>query len=655
MVLAHSVMAQSPAQWGRLARESAGEGDFFASTFYFKKAAQADSLNLGVWLEYADALRITNDYSGAEAIYKYVFEHPMHTSDLDIALYWQAKMQQHLGMYQDAEVNFKSYANYYAESSSFYKKDALQQRKSCDWALLHLKDTLDLEIRNIGVNSNSNYADFGGSMLNDSTLIFSSLRYVKKDSSMELHKSEFGNRLKVLKAIRRDSTWVSIDVLDSLFINQNVHIANAHFFPDSNWVVYSQCPSYGNCKIYYSKWNGDYFEESEEFPDNINLQGFNTTQPFLAIVDNALTLFYSTNRPQGKGGMDIWYSIYSERHKTFGFPKNMGRNVNTKGNEITPFWNADSNLLFFSSDWHEGFGGFDIFESKANSLRSMRKPANMGLGINSSVNDLYFAEFPEDSIALFSSNREGGMKLEGQTCCNDIYAYKIEAPIVPIVDTIVPDTTPKVPVIVEIEELNNYLPVLYFDNDQPNPRSLARTTTKSYYDCFHEYLDRRGTYLSEYTHKKSGSEKDTAHSRITHFFTEKVEKGMDDFDLFCELLLHQLEKGDSAIITIKGYSSRLAGTKYNLHLTERRIESLINYMDHYKDGILKPYLPHSNNPVAAISFEKIPFGESQASHITSDDLNDKVNSVYSPDAMQERRIEILHVSKKETLPIEKND
>ena len=465
---------------------------------------------------------------------------------------------------------------------------------------------------------------------------------------MVLHKSEFGERLKIMKAVKRDSTWISIALLDSMFYKKDRHIANASYYEPNKWLVFSQCPSYGNCKIYYSKWNGASFEEPEEFPDNINLEGFNTTQPFVATIDGAPTLFFSSNRPQGKGGMDIWYSIYKERHKTFAFPRNMGRNVNTKGNEITPFWNSDSNLLFFSSDWHEGFGGFDIFESKSNSLASMRPPANVGYGINTSVNDLYFAEFPKDSMAIFTSNREGGMKMEGQTCCNDIYYYKIKSPIAPIIDTIVPDTTPLVPVLVEIEELNNYLPVLYFDNDQPNPKSLASTTTKSYYDCFHEYLLRRGEYLNEYTKHKKDAERDTAHQRITNFYLKKVEKGMTDFDLFCELLLRQLEKGDSATITIKGYSSTLAGTKYNLPLTERRIESLINYMEHYKGGILKPYLPHADKPIAAITFEKIPYGESKASPITSDDLNDKVNSIYSPDAMNERRIEILHVTKKES-------
>lgn len=646
LLLGWSSRAQSPTQWSKLAKQAEAEGDIYATVFYYKKAAEADSLNLNMWMRYGDALRFSNDYKRAGEVYKYVFEHPQFSADQNVSLYWLAKMQQYQGQYQDADVNFQSYVNYYSESGSFLRADANQQRKSVEWALLHIGDTLDPGIQNLGLNSNSNYADFGGTLLNDTTLIFSSLRYIKKDSSLEIHRSEIGNRVKLLKGVRRDSLWISIEEMDSVLIRTDKHIANATYYADSAWLLFSECGDYGNCKIYYSPYNGEYFEDAVAFPDNINLDGFNTTQPFMATITGVPVLFFSTNRPQGKGGLDLWYSMYKPRLNTWGYPRNLGRNINTKGNEITPFFNSDSNLLFFSSDWHEGFGGFDVFESRANSLRSFRTPVNMGLGINSSLNDLYFAEFPEDSIAIFSSNREGGMKMEGQTCCNDVYYYKIEAPIEVIEDTVVPDT-PTAPILVTLEEINEYLPVLYFHNDQPNPRTTKTTTKKSYYDCFHEYLDLRPEYLKEYSKNKKGADRDTAINRIKHFYTEKVEKGMNDFDQFCSLLLDRLEKGDSAVVTIKGYSSRLASSDYNLNLTKRRIESLINYMDHYKDGILKPYLPRNESDSAAIVFEKIPFGESKAKHTTSDDLNDKINSVYSPDAMLERRIEILHVSKQE--------
>ena len=133
---------------------------------------------------------------------------------------------------------------------------------------------------------------------------------------------------------------------------------------------------------------------------------------------------------------------------------------------------------------------------------------------------------------------------------------------------------------------------------------------------------------------------------MDRFFKGKIELGIEEFDLFMDLLFVQLEAGESLLITIKGYASPLAKSDYNINLTQRRIQSLINYLYEYKNGELKPYIEGNAPNGGKIEFERIPYGDSKASGKTSDDLSDKVNSVYSPEAMEERRIEILHVSKK---------
>ena len=102
------------------------------------------------------------------------------------------------------------------------------------------------------------------------------------------------------------------------------------------------------------------------------------------------------------------------------------------------------------------------------------------------------------------------MKMEGQTCCNDIYFYRIPFQI-PIIATPAVDSQV---VIVELEELNNYLPVLYFDNDQPNPRSWKKTTKVSYLETYNNYILRKEDYLKEYSLNKTDSNLDTARERV---------------------------------------------------------------------------------------------------------------------------------------------
>jgi hypothetical protein len=636
------VCAQSPKQWSKYGNQAVDEGDINGAVYYFKKAVQADSSNLESWMSLGRAYRLNNDYKAAAMAFSHVYNDPYRTR-YDEALYWWAKMQQNLGEYEEAAHNFHNYENYHATRGSFEQKDAKNQYKACLWALKHLNDTLVKGLHNLGVELNSSYAEFGGTLLNDSTLIYSSLQYNRKDSSLKLSKKEMGNRVMLYKAIRRDSVWYDEGPLDTLINQKGNHIANAFWCEEKKWLVFSVCPSYSSCKLKYTEMINGEFTTPELFSESINMEGFNTTQPYLETISGKLTLFFVSDRPQGQGGLDIWYSQYNPRLKGFTYPRNMGRRINTPGNEITPFYLADSNRLYYSSDYHMGYGGFDVFSSYVPSLRSGKTPVNVGLTINSSANDLYYATYPKDSFSLVTSNREGGIKLKNATCCNDIYYFKHEPVAVP--DTVI-DTVETIPVLTSVEELNKYLPVLYFHNDQPDPRSWKTTTKKTYLECFKDYMKMKKHYVHEYTKNKEGAEKDTAALRLDRFFKTNVERGLEEFDLFMDLLFVQLEKGEKVLITIKGYASPLAKSDYNINLTQRRIQSLIKYLYEYKNGELKPYLDGSAENGGKIEFEKIPYGESKAARITSDDLSDKINSVYSPDAMAERRIEILHVESK---------
>jgi len=637
--------AQSPQQWKKHGDAAAKEGDLNGAIYYYQKAADSDSSNLEYWMPYANALRRNHDYLNAASAYQLIFENPFRTK-YEESLYWWAMMLQNLGNYEEAAHNFKNYSNYHAEKGSFLQLNSDQQFKSCIWAMKHETDSLIKEIRNLGSDLNSNYTEFGGTLLNDSTLVYSSLQYDREDSSLVLTEKDKANRVMLYSAVWRDSIWVDLGNLDSSINERGVHTANACWFEEKQWLIYSSCSDYSHCKIKYSEWDGQSWSEPEELAGSINLEGFNNTQPFLCTIKGKTTLFFASNRPQGKGQLDIWYAQYNKRLKGFTYPRNMGKKVNSPGNEITPYFLSDSNRLFFSSDWHYGYGGFDVFSSEAYSLRSVKAPANAGQVINSPANDLYFRSYPSNSVAFVTSNREGGFKLKNQTCCNDIYYFEHEAPI--LADTVDEvDSTLLIPKIETVAELNNYLPVLYFHNDQPNPRSLATTTSKTYHECFEEYLGLKKRYLKEYTRNKTGNDRDSSIKRIDHFFKKKVEGGIEEFDLFMDLLYGQLQKGQSVVITIKGYASPLAASDYNIHLTKRRIESLVNYLYVYKEGEIAPYIDGTAKNGAKIEFVKIPFGDSKAARTTSDDLKDKINSVYSPDAMEERRIEILHVDLKE--------
>jgi outer membrane protein OmpA-like peptidoglycan-associated protein/tetratricopeptide (TPR) repeat protein len=151
---------------------------------------------------------------------------------------------------------------------------------------------------------------------------------------------------------------------------------------------------------------------------------FSTGQPFLS--SDGMTLYFASNRPGGYGGYDLYVSY--KKRSGWTQPKNLGPNVNSPGNEMCPYLTS-SGKLFFSSDWHHGFGGMDIFVSEASENdQQWSIPQNLGQTINSPYDELYFIFDDSSATAWFSSNRMGGQG------CEDIYTGKLlnEIPSAPM-------------------------------------------------------------------------------------------------------------------------------------------------------------------------------------------------------------------------------
>jgi len=141
------------------------------------------------------------------------------------------------------------------------------------------------------------------------------------------------------------------------------------------------------------------FSKIRAFPYNEvgYASGFGTLNP------SGNILYFASNRPGGYGGFDIYVSYL--RNGTWTYPENLGPRVNSPGNEVTPFF--DGKTLYFSSDYHKGLGGQDIFNSYVKS-GIWQIPANMGNGINSPEDDFYFIKHPQKPSFYLTSNRLGG-------------------------------------------------------------------------------------------------------------------------------------------------------------------------------------------------------------------------------------------------------
>ena len=200
-------------------------------------------------------------------------------------------------------------------------------------------------------------------------------------------------------------------------LNMKYHDGAATFNKAGNIMYFTRTNPTGknssnqrDLKIFISHLKSGNWTEAVEMPFNSN--EFGSCHPTLS--NDGKKLYFSSNRPGGSGGMDIWVS--SLEYGRWSEPKNIGAEVNTSGNEIFPYIN-DANVLFFASNGHAGLGGLDIFSTE-NKDGVFTNVQNMGTPFNSPMDDFSYAEKSGGESGFLSSNRKGGAGAD------DIYFWK---------------------------------------------------------------------------------------------------------------------------------------------------------------------------------------------------------------------------------------
>jgi|GEM_PF-4619017 len=152
-----------------------------------------------------------------------------------------------------------------------------------------------------------------------------------------------------------------------------------------------------------SKW-----QTPIRLPQNINLQGSNIKGGALAANSNRI--YFSSNRPGGLGGYDI-YVTNRKSENSWSDPENLGAPINTAGNEITPYISANMEELYFSSDNHETIGYYDVFVSRKSGT-AWQNPQNLGYPVNSTYNDICYTKSADGVKEMLSSDREIFMNID---------------------------------------------------------------------------------------------------------------------------------------------------------------------------------------------------------------------------------------------------
>lgn len=624
LVLAASAKAQNFNQLLEWGDENFADGDFYGASLYYERAMLQDSIDIHLLWKYAESLRLYNDYAKAEYYYAKVYKKE-RGKIYPLSAFHLATMHKYNGDYRNAIKIWKKYNRKYKRQKDSYEyKKSQQDRQSCIWARDHVNDSVDVKVSNVGKPVNSEISEFGAYPLGDK-LFYSSLRAKETTDMREVLDDKY--YIKVYSSDSSSAGWEKGKELPNIINAPNKHVANICFNADGSKFYFTQCDNNRICGIYMSNYDGSKWSDPVELSE-INEKDFTVTQPMVTNVQGKEVLFFASNMQGGKGKMDIWF-VTLKNGIPDGAPKNAGDNINTPDNEISPYYDSTSGSLYFSSEWHNGYGGFDIFEVKGR-LGDFSYPINIGKPFNSRANDYYFSINAETGKGFLTSNRVGSLYKKSPTCCNDIWQFEY------------PERTDTLPYS-SLEDLNKFLPVtLYFHNDRPDPRTRKDSTAENYIDTYQRYIGMKNEYVSENRKDKSGDAADDAEEEISDFFTYNIQKGVSDLNVFSKLLLIELDKGQEVELTIQGFASPIAKTDYNVHLTRRRITSLINYLYDYDGGVYKKYLEGTAANGGRLSFNKIAYGEYTADTLVTDDRSD-AESVFSTGASKERKIQIISV------------
>jgi len=634
----HSVHAQSPAQFEKFGDKAAADRNAWDEAFgYYKQAYALDSSSLTLRRKLADAAREVKFYPMAHRLYTQNYLIDEGVSDPN-ALFYMAWLEKTMGRYEDAQRNFKKFIKKYkATAEKRLVEIATHEVKASQWALNNqdkqekpdslLKVMLGPDCFDVKWKKSKLPENIVGTTSELAPVQIQTSFYYSDyvDSKWRIRTADV-----LYDSVRTEANAPTFQNIRDVRGLPAVEGSQANFSQVGDRVYFSQVNEYFT-QLMTGSWDEDYIVTAYVM-DAVNDEGTINTMPHVAMIDGVEHLFFVSNRAGGEGGLDIWYSINENGWKK---PKNAGKRLNSEGDELTPFYR--DGRLFFASDWHNGYGGFDLFYANRKG-ESFDKPVNMGKTYNSTFNELS----PSVSVSkpdgrcnvYFASNKPDSLEYES-ACCNDLY---LVSAVMEVGESKV-DTTATV-----LNRLMSELPVvLYFHNDEPNPKTLDTTTSLSYLDAYNSYIALKDEYIRENGKGLEGEMKDDKEQISSDFFELKVDKGANDLKRFSHALLDELNAGRSFRLYVRGFASPRAKSDYNLNLTKRRTASLVNFLKADSSGVFLPYLNDEATNGAKLEVMLLPFGELKANQTVSDNLGDERSSIYNRAACMERRIEIEEV------------
>jgi len=420
----------------------------------------------------------------------------------------------------------------------------------------------------------SNYAAL---ILNDRQLMLTTTRKIVDNPSSRRYK-DFRNSF-----VKYDIYSGEISEIDFGFgLDRNAAApsitADRQFMYLTSWSNEKAKPEY---EIYVARpLNDSIWDEPVPLNSIVNQKGTKSIQPF--VTRDGKGLYFSSDRGEGFGGLDLYYVRLDEQGQPFGKALNLGENINTVGDDGTPYYDEGSQTLYFSSNGWLGMGGLDLFYSLRDG-NTWEKPVNLGYPINSSKDDAYPVGSDTSNIGYFSSDR-------GDVCCYRLYSFEMASYYV----------KGRVQDLVDDSYLAD-VKITFMDSTGVNEVAFAFTDETG---TFYAPLAKGKQYMAVYSKENFLDDEqnfamidvapnDTLLLPTIKLITTEPGRAVKLDNIFYDFgkatlrpeshpvldkLCYQLKKYPYLVIEIGSHTDNIGSDSYNEKLSQRRSQSVVNYM-----------------------------------------------------------------------------
>ena len=490
------------------------------------------------------------------------------------------------------------------------KKAAEYRQKSFQFALDYAKSKPTTNYvfapKNLGASINSPESEYFPSMPIDGKLLV----YTRRLNNM--NEDFFGSE--------KDNTgWINSVRLPGS-INTALNEGAQSISQDGEWLVFTGCnrsDGQGSCDIYISYKTPQGWSPAFNLGPNVNSDQWES-QPCLS--PDKRHLYFASRRFGGLGGSDIYVSNLLPSGK-WSRPENLGPEINTAGDEYSPFIHADNGTLYFTSNGHQGYGNEDLFIARKGDDGKWSKPANLGYPINTIDHEGTLFITADGKTAYYASDRsdsKGGL---------DIYSFELREDIRPAKTLWVKGkvfdkkTTAGLPSSVELIDLASKQVISKVQTDETGNYLITLPIGKDY--AFN--VARQGYLFYSDNYSLKNKPADSTYQKDIPLQPIEVDASIVLRNLFFETgkydirpesevelkkLVQFLQDNPTVKIQIEGHTDNVGTAADNQKLSDQRARTTVNYL--LEQGIMPQRLvPKGFGATKPIADNKTEEGRAQ--------------------------------------------